>query len=160
MPTHQTEFRRYSIRLPSYDYHQTGFYFVTICTQDRKCLLSSVIQREMYLNDVGSIVQSVWSSLPGRFEHVRLDQYCVMPNHLHGIVVLEEFSSVSLGNILRAFKAAATHQIRATGKKAFAWQSDYYEHIVRNEKDLTRIRQYILDNPARWTEDRFYAEMK
>jgi len=156
----QTNPRRHSIPLPGYDYRQPGFYFVTICTQDHQCLLGSIVQGETSLNDAGAIAQSVWDSLPGRFAHVGLDVYCMMPNHLHGILVLAEPSKVALGEIVRTFKAVATRQIHAASKAEFAWQNDYYEHIVRNEKDLARIRQYILDNPARWAEDRFYVEAR
>src|SRR5713226_4032569 len=99
MPADQTGPRRHSIRLPDYDYRQAGFYFVTICTQDHKCLLGSIVQGEMYPNNAGAIAKSIWDSLSGRFAHVGLDVYCMMPNHLHGILVLEERSKVSLGEI-------------------------------------------------------------
>jgi putative transposase len=157
MPVDPMRHHRHSLRLPGYDYRQLGFYFVTICTRNHDCVLGSIVGDKMYLNDIGCIVQSIWNSLPERFTYLGLDQHCVMPNHLHGILVLEEPSTVPLGSIVRAFKGAATRQIRETGKPAFAWQDDFYERIVRDDRALARIRQYILDNPARWTEDRFYA---
>ncbi len=88
MPTHQKYPHRRTIRLQNYDYHQAGCYFVTICTQDQKCMFGEIVKGEMYLNGAGSLAQSIWSTLPERFAHVELDQYMVMPNHLHGIMVL------------------------------------------------------------------------
>ncbi len=187
------KFRRRSFRLRDYDYGQPGFYYITICTKDRKAMLGNVVNGEMYLNNAGSVAQSVWLSLPQRFSHVKLDQYIVMPNHLHGIIELVEsetnriiptqpiatpfnhpaFASAQfiaptttkvdsmdrtapLGEIVRAFKAATIRLIRTMIRPDFAWQADYYDHIVRNDKDLDRIRTYILNNPTRWEEGRFY----
>ena len=187
------KFRRRSFRLQDYDYGQPGFYYITICTEDRKAMLGNVVNGEMCLNNAGSVAQSVWLSLPQRFSHVKLDQYIVMPNHLHGIIELVESETnrtiptqpittpinhpafaaaqfitptttkvdsmdrtVPLGEIVRTFKAATIRLIRTMIKPDFAWQADYYDHIVRNDKDLDRIRTYILDNPTRWEEDRFY----
>ena len=205
MLTNQKQPYRRSVRLQSYDYSQSGFYFVTICTQDQKCMFGEIVNDEMYLNGAGSIAQSTWSTLPERFPHVELDQSVVMPNHVHGIVVLAGYTSMrrgdiytakvperfmhakgkvyqdhttnmalqhsrinqvhtadavnrvpTLGEIIRTFKGAATYRIRSEGKRDFAWLGRYYEHIIRNDDDLDRIRQYIVNNPARWTEDHLY----
>jgi REP element-mobilizing transposase RayT len=157
---------RRSIRLPGYDYAQTGAYFVTICTQNRECLLGEVVDGEMVLNDAGRMVQSVWDGLPGRFPTVELDQFIVMPNHLHGIIVLVGAQFIAptagrqnqgvinhaptLGEIIRAFKAVAARQIRLAGFPEFRWQRNYYEHIIRDEDSLKRIQEYITTNPLRW----------
>lgn len=200
MPINQKEPHRRSIRLQNYDYSQSGLYYVTISTQDQKCMLGEIMDGEMCLNQAGSIAQSIWNTLPERFPYVELDQSIVMPNHMHGIIALVGTSSMpqgdfytakiperfrpfmhgvnaihqghitdtdsqagaihrtpALGEIIRTFKGAATYLIRTTGGPGFAWHRDYYEHIIRNDDDLNRIRQYIVNNPARWTEDRLYT---
>ena len=82
----QTRYHRRSIRLPNYDYTKNGMYFITICTHNRECLFGDVVGGVMELNDVGSVVQMVWKSLPSRFSGIELDQFVVMPNHVHGII--------------------------------------------------------------------------
>ena len=188
MPSDPHEPHRRTIRLQDYDYSQPGSYFVTICTQGRKWLFGNVIDGEMHLNTVGTIAQSIWLTLPNRFPHIELDQYVIMPNHLHGIITIVGAQLIApaggsggakadsigrphpaastgaincaptLGKMIRAYKAVATSQIRSTVKADFQWQRDYYEHIVRKDGDLDHIRQYIVDNPARWTEDSLYRE--
>ena len=185
MPTRPQKFYRHSIRLPDYDYSQPGFYYVTICARDKKLMFGEIANGEIYLNEAGSIVQAVWSSMPERFPYVKLDEYTIMPNHMHGIIellesdvdrvnsanrpaqsIVSERSVINplsarkravLGDIVRAFKGATTHYIRTKVRPDFAWQEDYYEHIVRNDRDLERIRKYIFDNPARWESDRFFV---
>src|SRR5215472_16469907 len=98
----QKQPHRRSVRLQSYDYSQSGFYFVTICTQDQRCMFGEIVNGEMYLNGAGSIAQSTWSTLPERFQHVELDQYVVMPNHVHGIVVLAGSTSMPREGIYTA----------------------------------------------------------
>ena len=164
---------RRSIRLKGYDYAQPGGYFVTICTQNRACLFGAVTDAEMQLNNAGQIVKSAWEELPARFPSARLDAFIVMPNHVHGIIIVgAQFIAPSdgsgkgainqgvmnhaptLGKIIRAYKAVSTRLIRWEGIPDFAWQRNYYEHVVRDEESLDRIRRYILGNPARWTTDR------
>jgi REP element-mobilizing transposase RayT len=99
----------------------------------------------------GRVVEDVWNGLPDRFG-VAPDQFIVMPNHVHGIVQITG-ESVSLGEIVRSFKAATTRMIRQAGMTDFAWQASYYEHIIRNEHELERIRNYIVSNPLMWNDD-------
>ena len=164
---------RRSIRLQGYDYTQPGAYFVTICTQARACSFGAVADGEMQLNNPGQIAHAAWDTLPARFPSIRLDAFVVMPNHVHGIIMVgAQFIAPSkgfgtamndqgainhaptLGEMVRAYKAASTRFIRQAGSLDFAWQRNYYEHVVRDEDSLNRIRQYILDNPARWQFDR------
>lgn len=149
---------RRSIRLQGYDYTQGGAYFVTICTKNRACLLGRVVDGKIAMNDAGQMVQSVWDGLRERFPTVALDQFVVMPNHVHGILILvgAQFiaPNTSLGEIIRAFEAVATRQIRLAGLQEFRWQRNYYEHIIHDEKSLNRIREYIATNPLRWELDR------
>ncbi len=177
---------RRSIRLKGYDYSQAGAYFITIVTQDRACLFGEVVNGEMQLNAAGWIVHQCWEEIPAHFPHVSLDAFVVMPNHVHGIIVITEHRGTacperrgtacperstacraptekfghpvagSVPTVIRSFKSAATKYINTMrGTPAVpVWQRNYYEHIIRNEKSLNRIRQYITNNPARWEMDR------
>lgn len=162
---------RRSIRLKGFDYSQEGAYFVTVVTQDRACVFGEIVDGKMELNEPGRMVQTVWDELPNHYPGVEADAFVVMPNHVHGIIMVgAQFIAPSdgfdvtnqgvmnhaptLGNIVRAYKAASTRLIRQAGAPDFAWQRNYYEHVVRDEKSLNRIRQYILDNPIRWEFDR------
>ena len=150
-------------RLAGYDYSQPGFYFVTICTQYHCLMFGTIVDDQVSLKGPGQIAQSVWVSLPKRFAHINLHEYVFMPNHLHGIIELTELDPVqsspraALWEIIRVLKAATSYQIRRSeGKPWFAWQDDYYETVIRSEAALQQIRQYILENPARWSQDKLY----
>ena len=152
-----------SRRLAGYDYSQPGFYFVTICVQQHRLVFGHVIDGQMLLRSPGQIAQSVWASLPRRFAHVKLDAYVFMPNHMHAIVELTDLDPAHvsprapLWEIVRVFKAATSYEVRhSEGKPWFAWQDDYYDEIIRTETALNQIRQYILENPGRWTQDKLY----
>ena len=153
-----------SKRLPGYDYSQPGFYFVTMCTQQHRLALSTIVDGQVSLKGPGQVAQSVWVTLPRRFAHVKLDASVLMPNHMHAIIELtdrEPTHAVSpraaLWEIIRVFKAATSYHIRRLeGKPWFAWQDGYYASVIHTEAALQRIRQYILDNPRRWAEDELY----
>jgi len=147
-------------------------YFVTICTRNRDCLFGEVVGREMQLNDSGRIVTMVWEALPDPFSPASPAAFVIMPNHIHGILMVgaqfiapqlirsDDFGkgamnrAPTLGKLVRAYKAASTREIRKAANPDFAWQRNYYEHIIRDEPSLNRIQQYIVDNPARWAFDR------
>lgn len=161
---------RRSIRLKEFDYKQSGAYFVTICTQNRKCLFGKAADGGIQLSDSGRTVQRTWQELPSRFSNISLDAFVVMPNHIHGIIQATAQSiapseaqdknqgainrAPTLGEIVRAYKASSTRLIRSTANANFAWQRNYYEHVIRDEDSLNRIRRYILENPERWAIDR------
>jgi len=163
---------RRSIRLSSYDYSQNGAYFVTVCTQNRECLFGEIENNEMRLNDAGRIVFEEWIKTGEIRNEIELDRWVVMPNHFHGILIIsvcrgtarraptaERFGqpvSGSIPTIIRSFKSAVTKRINelAGTPGVQLWQRNYFEHIIRNEGELNRIRQYILDNPVRWDTDR------
>ena len=140
---------RRSIRLKGYDYAQAGAYFVTICTQDRACLFDDVIDGQMRLNDCGQVVADSWSWLSGRYLHVDLDEWVVMPNHRHGIMILTDGRGGSrtaptknrkpIGRLIGAFKTVSTKRLNTVRNTPGApvWQRNYYEHIVRSEESLT-----------------------
>lgn len=164
---------RRSIRLSGYDYTQSGAYFVTICVDKRVCVFGALADGSLELNDAGRIARNTLSELPSRFSQISLDSFIVMPNHIHGIIFVgaqfiapsdslphsrEEAGAMNhaptLGEIIRAYKAVSARAIRCGGYVDFKWQRNYYEHIIRDEDSLNRIRQYILDNPIRWDSDR------
>ncbi len=152
-----------SKRLAGYDYSQPGFYFVTICIQQHRLVFGHVVDGQMSLRGPGQITQSVWVSLPRRFAHVQLDGYVFMPNHMHAIIALSDLnpthagSRASLWEIIRVFKAATSYEMRrGEGKPWFAWQDGYYDSIIRTQAALQQIRQYIVTNPMRWTQDTLY----
>jgi REP element-mobilizing transposase RayT len=171
---------RRSIRLKGYDYTQPGAYFVTICTRNRECLFGGIVDGKMRLNPLGDIVAACWHDLPNHYPHVQLDAFVIMPNHVHGIIVLLDPGDVGAGlgpapttggvptshpkthrghglpEIVRAFKSFSARRIneyrRTPGTPV--WQRNYYEHIIRNERSLGRIREYIVNNPLQWELDR------
>ncbi len=178
--------RRRSLRLKGYDYSMAGAYFVTICTQDRACLFGDVVDGAMRLNEAGQMAAALWDGLAARFSSVEIDQFVVMPNHLHGVLVLDAGAGgatkegattrvaptddpvgaplvgapVRLGDVVGAFKSLATTGyiggVKDKGWPPFRsrlWQRNYYEHVIRDEGALSRIRRYIDDNPARWDFD-------
>ena len=185
---------RKSIRLKGYNYSQTGAYFITICAWKRECFFGDVINGEMELNKYGRIIEGEWLQTGNVRSNVVLDKYVVMPNHFHGILIINEnnhsdvgarrclapynannhnratqqrnratrrvapttLQSNSLGSIVGQFKSIVTKQInKSRNTPGFpVWQRNYYEHIVRNENELNRIREYIIYNPMQWQYDR------
>jgi REP element-mobilizing transposase RayT len=182
---------RRSIRLRGYDYTQAGAYFVTIVTHGREPVFGDVADGEMELSAYGRVAATMWQRIPRHFPRVQLDEWVVMPNHVHGIIVIvgrgDAFSvrpsddlsfahgelaiafkapdgecvaptgppSGSLGAIVGNFKSVMTRRVNHMRKTPGIplWQRNYYERIIRNERELNRIRQYICDNPARWFDD-------
>ena len=166
---------RRSIRLKGYDYSTAGAYFVTLCVKGRENLLGDIVDDNMQLNEYGRIVETAWEWLGQQYPYVDLDEWVVMPNHLHGIIVICDDcrgdlrrgdSRIApttigpnkrkpLGRLVGAFKTVSTKEInliRGT-PAATIWQRNYYEHIIRNEGELARIRKYIDENPLKWDLD-------
>ena len=162
---------RRSIRLKDYDYSQAGAYYVTIDVQNRECLFGEIVNEEMILNEAGKMIDEQWITLLERFPNIELDVYQVLPNHFHGIIVIIEpengagtrpapTKKPTLGDVVGAFKSITTHEyINGVDNKNWPqfykrlWQRNYYEHVVRDEADLNRIRDYIQSNPVNWDED-------
>jgi REP element-mobilizing transposase RayT len=155
--------QRKSIRLKEYDYSQSGYYFITICTKDREQLFGEINEGKMLLNDYGEIVLNSWNNLPNYNSNIGLDYFCIMPNHIHCILIIERKGGVTpplpikLGNIIAYFKYQTTKQINIIQNTPGQpiWQRNYYEHIIRNEKELFEIRKYIEYNPLNWPEDEY-----
>ena len=165
--------KRRSIRLREYDYSQTGGYFITICTYGGKYLFGDVVNEQMELNEYGITVKREWLKTAELRKNIVLDEYIIMPNHFHGVILImddgrgtlqraptvEQFGkpvSNSIPTIIRLFKSTTTKQInQIRNTPAFpVWQRNYYEHIIRNEDKLYKIRQYIQNNPLKWHMDR------
>ncbi len=171
--------QRRSPRLKDYDYTQSGAYFVTLCTHQRHHHFGHITHDGMMvLSSEGQIAYDYWLTIPDHFPTVELDAFVVMPNHVHGILVLADrhggvgghSSAVSLreafarpvhgslSTIMRSYKSIVTRTIHATtGGNDIIWQGRFHDHIIRNEVDLNAIRQYILTNPARWPQDQLYG---
>jgi REP element-mobilizing transposase RayT len=145
---------RKSLRLSDYDYATLGAYFVTVCTHDRACLLGEIKNGAIRLSEAGRVVAQIWRDLPSHYPNFGLDEFVIMPNHVHGLLVIERAGGRPLSNLVRAFKAFSTREVKAQRMVADpVWQRGYYEHVVRDEADLAVIRQYIQDNPAKWDLD-------
>lgn len=162
---------RRSIRLKHFDYSRPGGYFITICTHNRECLFGEIVDGATNLNPIGSIVEDEWNKTSLMRNNVELGGFVVMPNHLHGIIILNgdgrrgelQFAptryaspSRTIGAIVRGFKSASTTRINAIRKTPGVpvWQRNYYEHIIRGDKDLNAVCEYIANNPLRWQYDR------
>ena len=166
----KTHHRR-SIRLKGHDYSQTGMYFITICSNNKENIFGSVIGEKMILSEIGKIVSEEWLKSEHIRQEIELDEFIIMPNHMHAIVGIcddavnhegeRPFAPTigikrrSLSSLLAGFKSSATNRInifRGT-PGAPVWQRNYYEHIIRSEKSLEKIRQYIYYNAAGWQND-------
>jgi len=162
---------RKSPRLSDYDYSQEGAYFVTVCVQGRQALLGEILHGEMRLNQAGCMVERWWKELERKFPLIKIDEYyVVMPNHFHGIVFIPELSAPTtegghtgppLQRIVQWFKTMTTneyiHGVKEHGWPQFKgslWQRSFYDHVIRDEASLNRIREYISTNPLRWDLDR------
>jgi putative transposase len=169
---------RRSIRLKDYDYSSGGAYFVTICTFQRQCLFGQIVDGEMQLNEIGHIVAEEWLQSRVMRKEIDFDQWVIMPNHLHGIVLINPINPVgangrlpnqddhshrvvtpmkkrSLSSFIAGYKSATTKRINALRNEAGTpvWQRNFYEHIIRSENSLQYIQQYIQNNPATWKDD-------
>ena len=160
-----------SIRLKEYDYTQPGAYFVTVCTWTRENLFGEVVDRDVRLNEKGHIVEECWNVIPEHFPQIELEAFVVMPNHIHGIIVINGNDVVvgathasplrkksgptpkSLGAIVGSFKSAAARRIKDKVGETGIWQRSYYEHVIRDKKEWDLIRKYIEANPDNWEQD-------
>ena len=171
---------RKPIRLKEYDYSQPAYYFVTICAENRQQLFGTIENNQMILNDVGNMVNSWWIELPAHFSGIELNQYIIMPNHIHAIINIAGIdqcvapiqnykllnngrtrrSAPTISTIIQWFKTMTTNQYINNVKNhnwppfnKRLWQRNYHDHIIRNDKSLNNIREYIINNPATWEKD-------
>jgi len=174
---------RRSIRLKGYDYSQPEAYFVTICVDRRECLFGDIVDGQMRLNRYGEIVAEEWQRSSVIRKEIELDAWVVMPNHFHGIVIIDipvgsngnvgandnvrangcsplRMKPKSLSSLMAGFKSVVTKEINilrdAPGTKL--WQRNYYEHIIRNQEAMDKIRRYIVNNPLSWSIDQLHPD--
>jgi putative transposase len=169
MKKFQNKYRIESARLSSWDYSRPGSYFITICTKKRNHFFGEIINEIMHLNEIGLIADSGWRMIPGHYENMMLDEFVVMPNHIHGIIIINDISVVveaghapslpqppknTVSNMVGSFKSAVTKLARPINPD-FGWQSRFHDHIIRNQAEFIRISNYIINNPANWDSDKF-----
>ncbi len=179
MTLYKNKYRIESTRCKNWDYASNGYYFVTICTHNREYFFGEVEGNEMYLSAIGEIAAQEWHKTAQIRPNVELDEWIVMPNHMHGIIIIknqpiETFSRIeietfhrnvstsrlksdSLGAIIGQFKSVCTKRIREAGFSSFGWQTRFYDHIIREQTSLENIRKYIVNNPMKWELDRHNA---
>ena len=185
---------RRSIRLKEYDYSLAGAYFITICCEDMICRFGHIENKIMILNEYGAIANNEWIKLCERFSNLELDAFQIMPNHMHGIIILnppavraalaaapnvaidiadtnttditidkkaEASPAPTVGDIVGAYKSLVFNGCldlykMKNEKMGKLWQRNYYEHIIRNEQSYQNISNYIINNPSKWEEDKFF----
>jgi REP element-mobilizing transposase RayT len=208
MEKFRNKYRIPSARLPNWDYGWNGAYFVTICTANRKCFFGNILYSEMQLFEIGKLANKFWLEIPEHFPFVKLDVHVVMPNHVHGIIVIDKtddgrndinelndgdnggknggdndgrhvetqnFASLpppqqqpstnkpqpknkfgpqsqNLASIIRGYKTGVTKYAR-NNNIDFGWQSRFHDHIIRNNTEYQRIKNYIINNPKNWNDD-------
>ncbi len=158
--------RRKQIRMPEYNYSSEGLYFITICTQNRQCILSHInytsnsLEANLELLPFGKITEKYINSINDTYDDIKITDYVIMPNHVHficSILVGKSDSKTSSANkrlpsLISTFKRFINNECN---KKI--WQRNYYEHIIRNEKDYIKILEYIKENPYNWKKDTYFS---
>ncbi|HEY5408425.1 MAG TPA: transposase [Ginsengibacter sp.] len=168
--------RKHSIRLQTWDYAWNAEYFITICTKNREHSFGEIVNEEMRLSEIGKLAFSFWEEIPEHFSFVFLDEFTVMPNHIHGIVLIDKpandapFTEIpkvigrlrfqnqgkdSISSIIGSYKSAVSKNAHLIDPN-FNWQSRFHDHIIRDEDSFKRIKNYIRNNPKNWEEDKFY----
>jgi REP element-mobilizing transposase RayT len=160
--------QRRSIRLQGYDYSQEGMYFITLCCYEKNHLFGKIADNQMLLNSAGKIAHNEWFKTPEIRLNTALAEFVVMPNHIHGIIIIKNAevatqssirplsgTSHTIGAIVRGYKSSVTKKINLLGTSRIkVWQRNYYEHIIRNDESYQNIANYIINNPANWNTDR------
>ncbi|MDX1905973.1 MAG: transposase [Bacteroidia bacterium] len=172
--------RRPSLRLQGFDYATPGAYFVTLCEKKRRCVFGHIIDQVMHLSDLGIMMKEAWFETATIRKEVRLDEYCVMPNHFHGIFWITENGQLpllehtllpqtpgyqnsfgpqhkNLSTLVNKLKGAVTRRAWQAGHGDFGWQRGSNDRIIRNNEEYNAIVHYIRQNPSRWEEDEWYT---
>ncbi|HSP05672.1 MAG TPA: transposase [Acidobacteriota bacterium] len=144
--------RRRPIRLQGYDYSLPGYYFVTICTKDRKPCLASIVDGKSILSPTGTIVERCWRRLQSSFPGLLIDALILMPDHLHGILSIPERTAAqrkySLAALIQSFKSVSSRKVGCGA--GTLWQRAYYDRVIRTERELNMTRLYMEMNPRLW----------
>ena len=157
---------RRSIRLKGYDYSSPGSYFVTICAQNRDCIFGEINNEKMVLNEYGKTVEFTWYDLLNHVANIELDEFIVMPNHFHGIINIivgagsepaptDNRNQHGLSEIIRQLKTFTSKRVNTIRQTPYVsvWQRNYHDRIIRDERELSCIQEYIINNPLKWKED-------
>ena len=145
-------YSRKSPRLPQYDYTNENYYFVTICTHEKKCLFGLPKSQ----TNIGKLAQKHLNTIFSHYSCVKIDKFVVMPNHVHMIVVLEKGQVVNLTQIIGQYKSGVTREARKIMPELTLWQRSFHDHVIRNQKAYESIWTYIENNPEKWEEDCFW----
>ncbi len=152
----KNKYRIPSARLKGYDYSQNGAYFITICAKNMEHYFGGITGGEMVLSDAGIIAEKYWNEIPAHFPFAQLDAFAIMPNHIHGILLIaapnEMTGAPTIGAIINQFKRICTITAKKQHIPLF-WQSRFYDHIIRAEDEMNKIRGYIDANPQNWQND-------
>jgi putative transposase len=201
MALFKNKYRIEPARLKDWDYSSPGWYYVTICTRGMECYFGEIVDGKMHRNHIGECAHNCWLDIPKHFKNILLDEFINMPNHMHGIIIINndgrdgrdvacnvstgkpseqpnnEICNVSIGTIIkntvmsqkspkpgslpavmRSYKSAVTNWCHKNGYPDFAWQSRYYDNIIRNDEALKNIRNYIQNNPTMWEYEKNHNE--
>lgn len=185
----RNKYRVESARLKHYDYSSNGEYFITICTKNREYFFGEIINGVMKLSEIGKIAQQFWQEIETLHNFIELDEWIIMPNHIHGIIFIKniphrdtpmqcrdtpvaclykykhgndneqqrkfgQLQRYSVSSIINHYKGFLKRWADKNNYRYFYWQKNYYEHIIRSEGELNRIREYIFYNPLNWEQDR------
>ena len=179
---YKNKYRIETTRLKYWDYGANGYYFVTICVKNHECVLGCIENGEMILSDIGRITHQCWQEIPTHFPFTRIDEFVVMPNHVHGVIVIDKPFTVetqNLASLQQNITGLPKNQFGPQSKNLasivrgckigvkkwatmnnipFQWQSRFHEHIIRNESELNKISEYIINNPLNWETDENYKK--
>ena len=169
--------KRKHIRLRNFDYSSQGWYFITICTKNRKHYFGEIKDGQMHLSAIGEQANLYWEEIPQHFPHIELNEFIIMPNHIHGIIGIvstdttcrvptkipigkktNEFGKTIAGSIsaiIGQFKSTLTRWSRKNGHENFAWHVRFHDHIIRDDRAFQNISNYIKNNPGNWGRDKF-----
>jgi len=176
----RNKYRSATTRLYGYDYSREGSYFVTICTRMKIPYFGDIIDDKIILSDLGIVVKAYWIEIQAHYPEVRLDEFIIMPDHIHGIIIIKPtikrdsdllqiespklaistavksgnqyWKAHSLGSIINQFKRICTLKSKELGLD-FVWQPRYYDHIIHSKNELENTRQYIRDNVINWNKE-------
>ncbi len=184
MDKFNNKYRIPSARLQSWNYGSNGSYFITICTKNREHFFGEIANGEMQLNELGQLAEKYWMEIPNHFPFVELGNFVVMPNHTHGILIIDKMDTINvetlqcnvsttnatnkneqmakispqsgtISTIIRSYKSVASKNARLIHAD-FTWQSRFHDHIIRDSQSFENIQHYITNNPINWNKDKFY----
>lgn len=142
---------RKRIRLKDYNYSEENMYFVTICVKDRMQILGEIIEDNIKLTKEGNIIKENINKISQNYKNIIIDEYVIMPNHVHALILINYKNGVTISKIIKHLKTNITREIKYP-----IWQKSFYEHIVRNEKEYLKIKEYIKNNIINWEKDKYF----